>query len=151
MSAFTILAALATLIGWAYRDRTPDFGSYIPEPAAAREALEAVMRAWVEGRPLDAPAATKPDVYAVDKQRKPGQKLTRFEILGEVSSERARAFAVRLVFEAPKESKVVRYIVVGVNPVWVFHPVDYESICQWTHPMDKPSDAEPAAVSEPTP
>ena len=108
--------------------------------AAARKAVAAVLDAWAEGRPAGASAATRPDVYVVDKHRRPGQRLARYDILGELSHDKARDFAVRLRLENPDERPVVRFLVVGIDPLWVFREEDYAMITHWMHPMEGPSD-----------
>ena len=59
-------------------------------------------------------------------------------------SDETRAFAVRLSLENPPEVQVVRYLVVGNDPLWVFRQEDYEMISHWEHPMPAavPKDAE---------
>jgi hypothetical protein len=135
------LGAVLTLCGPGCGGRARGFEQFIPEPGPARSALTAVLAAWAEGRPPEAPAATRPEVYVVDKQRRPGQRLARFEVLGEVAAEKARGFAVRLNFEDPDGQDVVRFLVVGTDPVWVFRQEDYEMISHWMHPM-KPGEGE---------
>ena len=75
-------------------------------------------------------------VNVVDKGRKPGQRLVRSEVLGEVAAETGRGFAVRLHFEDPEAEVVDRYIVIGTGPVWIFRQHDYEMISHWMHPME---------------
>lgn len=72
----------------------------------------------------------------VDKHRLAGQRLLRYEVLGEVTTEKARGFAVRLTLESPDEQKMVRFLAVGVEPIWVFRQEDFEMISHWMHPMD---------------
>jgi hypothetical protein len=131
---------LAVLPAAGCRDEAPGFASFVPEPAAARAAVVAALDAWKRGEPPDSVVGKDPTVNVVDKQRPPGRPLTRYEILGEVSAENARGFAVRLGFEGGEESPVVRYLVVGRGPVWVFRQEDYDMISHWTHPMGEPQD-----------
>jgi hypothetical protein len=105
---------------------------FIPEPAIARKTLAAMLDEWRDGRD---PAT----VNVVDKHRLPGQRLVRHEILGEVATDGARGFAVRLTLENPDEEPVVRYYVIGVEPIWVFRQEDFELISHWMHPMEGPT------------
>ncbi|HEY2154196.1 MAG TPA: hypothetical protein VGH33_01105, partial [Isosphaeraceae bacterium] len=85
---------------------------FVPEPAAARAAVATMLDEWREGKD-DKTGAT---VNVVDKGRKPGQRLVRSELLGEVAAETGRGFAVRLTFDNPAEERVDRYIVIGTGP-----------------------------------
>lgn len=122
------------------------FERYIPAPEAARGAVALVMDGWSKGLSPDETVGKKPEVHVVDKHRKPGQHVARYEILGEVSAENARGFAVRVTFDDSDEPQVVRYLVVGADPMWVFRQEDYEMISHWMHKMDEPADraGEPA-------
>jgi hypothetical protein len=104
---------------------------FIPEPAIARKTLAAMLDEWRDGR-------DPTTVNVVDKHRLPGQRLVRHEILGEVATDGARGFAVRLTLENPNEEPVVRYFVIGVDPIWVFRQEDFELISHWMHPMEGP-------------
>lgn len=79
----------------------------------------------------------------VDKQRRPGQRLKSFAILGRSEVENARQFTVRLDLDPTEAGDLVRYNVFGRKPVWVFRLEDYERISHWEHPMDDPA-AQPA-------
>jgi hypothetical protein len=144
---------LLAALGAALTPATPGCGSrpagfeqYIPPAGVARSAVAAVLKAWVEGRPPTEAAASHPEVYVVDKQRRPGQRLSRYEILGEFAGEKARGVAVRMTLENPDEESVVRYLVVGIDPVWVFRQEDFELISHWMHPMKKPDEGNEGEV-----
>ena len=136
------LATLALALGGCH-GRTEGFERYVPAPGPARAAVAAVLDAWRDGHPQGEGVGPRGDVHVVDSQRRPGQKLARYEILGEVSADRARAFAVRLTLTGPDEEKVVRLLAVGLDPLWVFRQEDFEMISHWMHPMDEASDASP--------
>jgi hypothetical protein len=123
--------------------RAEGFERFIPPSATARVALTAVLDAWREGRPPEEGVGPKRNVHVVDKQRKSGQRLARYEILGEVIANKGRGFAVRLSFENPEEQPVVRFLVVGIEPLWVFRQEDFEMISHWMHPMDEEKPKEP--------
>jgi hypothetical protein len=144
---FALLVAISGTFVPACREEPKGFERYIPPPEAARGAVTLVMDGWRKGLTPDQTVGKAPEVHVVDKHRLPDQHLAQYEILGEVTAENARAFAVRVVFEGSDEPQVVRYIVVGTDPMWVFRQEDYEMISHWMHKMDEPSDraGEPAA------
>ena len=83
-----------------------------------------------------------------DKQRRPGDRLRSFAILGETEGENVRQFTVRLEVEGDDAPRLVRYNVLGRDPVWVFRLEDYEMISHWQHPMNEP---EPPPADKPAP
>ena len=115
---------------------------FIPSPAVTESAVKAAMEAWMNGQPTGPIEGTKPLIQLVDSQRKPGQVLTSYEILGEVPGNGARCFAVRVQLANPEKQERLRYAVVGIDPLWVFRLEDYEMLCHWAHPMGerKPSE-----------
>jgi hypothetical protein len=149
----TLRLTLATLalMACGCRGRTKGFERYVPPPAPARAAVVAVLDAWRDGRPPGAGVGPRHDIHLVDNQRRPGQTLARYEVLGEVTYDNARAFAVRLSLENPAEEKVVRFLAVGLDPLWVFRQEDFEMISHWMHPMDKDKTSEQPAEPGPRP
>jgi hypothetical protein len=104
---------------------------FIPPAELARTALEAVLVDWQAGhepRSIDGLAV---GVHLVDKQRKKKQTLAEFEILGEAPCEAARCFAVRVKLQNPDVEEKVRFLIVGIDPLWVFRQEDYENLSQW--------------------
>jgi hypothetical protein len=71
-----------------------------------------------------------------------------FEVLGPIDLGVGRGFTVRLDLAPEQEGQpaeqVVRYVVFGVDPLWVFRLEDYERISHWEHAMDPDVD-EPGA------
>jgi hypothetical protein len=123
-------------------DRWDDDASgpaFLPGWSEARQALESALAAW-RAAPSPLPASgDSPAVQFVDKQRRPGQRLLSFEILGQSDVENARQFTVRLRLEHDESPRLVRYNVLGRNPVWVFRLEDYEMIAHWEHDMSEPA------------
>ena len=68
-------------------------------------------------------------VQFVDQKRKPDQRLSSFQILGQTEIENARQFTVRLNLDGEESPQLVKYNVLGRNPVWVFRLDDYEMFC----------------------
>ena len=128
------------MLGCGLRDRRPSEPSYLPDPAAARRAVEAALEAWRNADP-SAPTPDPPGVKFVDQHRKPGRRLLQFQVLGEVAVENARQFTARLELDGEPEPVLVRYIVFGIRPTWVFRLEDYELISHWEHKMDEPEAA----------
>jgi hypothetical protein len=119
---------------------------FVPSSEGARAALAAVLEDWHAGlapRHID---RLDVGVEVIDKQRKEGQELADFEILGEVPGEGGRCFAVRLVLRDPDAEFKARFVVVGINPLWVFRQEDYDLLNHWEHAMpdEQPPDSEPA-------
>jgi hypothetical protein len=116
----------------------------VPDSAEARKVVAAAMAAWAGGRPAGMLDTRAPHVQVVDSFRKPGQKLKGFEIVAETASPRARTFSLRLHLVEPDERPLVRYLVVGIDPVLVFRQEDYELLTHFEHKMDP----EPRQASE---
>jgi hypothetical protein len=116
------------------------YDRYIPAAAAAREALEAGLASWQAGLPPSKITDRSPAVEVVDPHRRPGQRLKRYEVVGEAGGDGPRCFTVRLTLDNPPEDKKVRYCVMGLDPLWVFRQDDYEMFSHWecAEPEKKP-------------
>lgn len=119
--------------------RSADIEHYTPETGTARAALEAALNEWRNGQPPGEIRGASPAVQVVDTHRRPEQRLERFEILGEVGGDAGRCFSVRLTLANPSEEEKLRFIVVGISPLWVFREDDFTMLTHWDHPM--PSEA----------
>lgn len=124
----TVLAALSA--GCREEPKTP-VAQYVPTSESARAGLVQVMDDWLEGISPEDSGARHPKVHIVDQTRRPDQRLVRYEIMGEMPADNARAFAVRVHYDGADESEVVRFLAVGVEPLWIFREEDYETI--WMH------------------
>jgi hypothetical protein len=104
---------------------------FTPSSEKARQALEAALTHWQAGNASGPVPGTAPVVQAVDTKWKAGQKLQGFEILGEdaPNSEGAvpRFFKVRLT-PANGPPQEARYVVVGIDPLWVYREEDYKAM-----------------------
>lgn len=151
--------ALATLL-IAGCGRSSGVERYIPEEKVAKTALDAALEAWCAGTPAGAVANTSPVVYVTDTHRRPGQELRTFEILGPVPGNAPRCFAVKLVFDKPAAEERARFVIVGIDPLWVYRQEDYDLLTHWEHkmpPADEPasspvanSASQPIAAPTPT-
>jgi hypothetical protein len=104
---------------------------FVPADDRARAALQAVLDAWKEGQPTSRITTSSLAVEVADSQRRPGQKLTTYEILGEVPGDGPNCFAVRLELDKPRQELKVRYIVIGLDPIWVFRHEDFQMMEHW--------------------
>ncbi len=112
--------------------------AFVPSWAEARQALESSLSAWRDA-PLPLPASFDTHaVQIVDKTRKPDQRLLSFQILGQSDIENTRQFTVRLNLEGEESPQLVKYNVLGRDPVWVFRLDDYELLSHWQHDMSPP-------------
>jgi hypothetical protein len=107
--------------------------SYIPPAATAREALEAALTAWQNGEAMGKIDTISPPVQVVDTSYWfKGRKLAGYEILDEEARDDGnRGFSVRLQLEQPQDAPVVRYVVVGRSPLWVYRQEDFERLGNW--------------------
>jgi hypothetical protein len=126
---WTIVIGYAVLLTGCRPDRTAD--RFIPPTRTARQALEAALQSWREGRPAGKVEGTSPQVYVVDTCRRPDQTLKSFTILGETAGEGPRCLAVRLRLDHPEEEQRARFVVFGVEPLWVYRYEDYEMMIHW--------------------
>jgi hypothetical protein len=115
--------------------KTQQFERFVPDPATARAALESALTGWQKGESPRAIDGQSRDVQFVDTHRLVTQTLQHFEILGEVGSDAGRCFSVQITLANPTEEQKVRFIVIGVNPVWVFREEDLTMLTHWDHPM----------------
>jgi hypothetical protein len=88
---------------------------------------------------------TTPAVQYVDELRPQGQRLLGFQILGEVPGGGPRTFTVALETDDPSGKQTARYVVVGVDPLWVFRQEDFDKMAHWEMDMnhDEPAAQEP--------
>ncbi|MFO0943307.1 MAG: hypothetical protein U0930_21440 [Pirellulales bacterium] len=130
-STLAILAiALVALTGCARKAQ-----DYVPSQSVAEDAIRATLQAWKETDTIGELPNTKPSIYVTDNKRKRDQKLSDFTILGEVSGTAGRTYMVELALINPKEKIKAQYIVVGIDPLWVFRQEDYELLMHWDHHM----------------
>jgi hypothetical protein len=149
------LAAILLLAIAAGCRTSDEDGPFVPSPAVAAGAVGKALDAWVAGRPASVgPEGKPPEIGLVDSDRIGGRTLRGYEILGPIDLGIGRGFTVRLDLEptGPDDSPetVVRYVVFGQGPVWVFRLEDYERIAHWEHKMDPDEEGEPAPAEPAT-
>ena len=127
-------------------DSTNPESRYTPQVAVSERALDAALDAWQKQSSQPLALEDKTSVLVIDQYRRPGQTLTAYKILGEVSGAHGRWFEVKLELDHPAQVEQVRYVVVGIKPLWVFRQPDYEMLSHWDHPM--PEATPPKAPSD---
>lgn len=134
--AATALLVLAPILACdAGRDEKPP--AFLPSWTEARQALEWALSAWRDSREPPRQISS-PKVQFVDQQRGPGDRLSTYQILAQTDIENGRQFTVRLTLANDETPRLVRYIAIGREPVWVFRLEDYDLISHWEHKMDEP-------------
>ncbi|HET6575915.1 MAG TPA: hypothetical protein VFG68_20100 [Fimbriiglobus sp.] len=125
MRGLTLSVGLLLLAGCSPGGKVEDF---TPPADNARKALEAALNHWKAGNPPGTVSGTSPAVEVLDSKWKAGQKITGYEVLGEdAAGPGPRTFKVRLTLArgSPVE---VRYVVVGIDPLWVYRDEDYKKL-----------------------
>jgi hypothetical protein len=115
---------------------TPEPIPIVPDSARGRQAIKAAMETWKAGHPVGIVEPTTPRVQVVDTHRTPGQDLLDYEILSDSADPRVRTFSLRLTLSTSEERPVVRFLVVGIDPILVFRQEDYELLMHWEHRME---------------
>ncbi len=104
---------------------------YVPPPDTAREALEVALKAWQGGSPPGKVERPGAGVFFVDNCRPEGQRLRGYAVLGEAPGEGPRCFAVKLRLEGQDEEQLARFVVFGIDPLWVYRYEDFEMMIHW--------------------
>jgi hypothetical protein len=104
------------------------YDKYIPSEDKARQALEAALNAWRDGKKPGPVEGAPMPVQVVDSEWRAGKKLQSYEIIGEEPNEGPRVFSVRLTLQRPTgQEATIRYYVVGKDPLWVYREADYKA------------------------
>lgn len=118
-----------------------DPARFVPAPDLARQAVVAVLDSWRSGEPVRKVGVPPRSVLVADTHRRPEQSLESFRILGEAPLADGRRFVVRLQLSNPRQKERAQFLVIGVDPLWVFRQEDYDMIAHWDHPMTEPAPA----------
>ena len=122
----------------AANEREQAFARFTPSPEAAHAALDCAMRSWQRGEPAGPIAGVaSPAVFLVDNCRRPEQMVERYTILGEAAGDGPRCYAVRVTFSNPAEEQRLRFVVLGVDPLWVYRCEDYQMLMHWECGLDE--------------
>ena len=129
------------------RQGTPDI--QVPSLESSKAALVTSLEAWkADHRVSGVLIGSKPAIGVVDATRA-DRPLLDYEIVGPLMVDgKGQPFAVRLVLGEPREALATRYIIMGLDPLWVFRQEDFERMIHWEHKMDDgettPSSGPPA-------
>ena len=125
MRGLTLSVGLLLLAGCTPGGKVEDF---TPPADNARQALEAALNHWKAGNKPGSVPGTSPTVEVLDSKWKAGQKITAYEILGEdPAGPGPRTFKVRLTLDKGSPVEVM-YIVVGIDPLWVYRDEDLKKV-----------------------
>jgi hypothetical protein len=111
---------------------------YVPAADRARTALEATLDSWRIGQAPGMISKESLNIHVVDSTRRPGQKLAGFEVLGPAAGDSPSCYAARLQLEQPAQELVARFVVLGIDPVYVLR---YEDFVMMEHWCDMPDPA----------
>lgn len=139
-AGLTVLFLISSLPGCRKARTNAD---YIPSPNQSQDALTIALEAWKAGQPSGPVAGTSPEVHVTDSSRVSSQSLDDYQILGEVPGNAPRCFAVKLKLSDPLEEKRERYVIVGIDPLWIFRHEDYDLLLHWEHQMPPASKEDP--------
>ncbi len=117
---------LVLLLGAGCSNRGYD--RFVPAETTARQALETALTAWKNGQRPGRIETGPPAIDMVDTKWKAGQKLGKYEILKEEPGVGPRWFSVRLTLQSPAGEQVVRYVVLGKDPLWVYREEDFKRL-----------------------
>jgi hypothetical protein len=104
----------------------PSQKDYLPAEERARAALESALGAWQNGQPIGQVAGAGSTVQVVDSQWKAGRRLAGYQIVNAEMENVPPRFTVKLQVQGAAEQEV-RYLVVGIDPLWVYREDDYQS------------------------
>ncbi len=139
LRGWTAAALLALLAGCG-----PGPERFVPAEEKARQALETALTAWQHGEPRGPVAGTTaPVVQFVDSHHKTGRRLRSFAVLGLAPGSGPRVFTVKLSLDGPEQEVRERYVVMGLDPLWVLHEEDFDMLAHWEHHMTAPATGTP--------
>ena len=150
------IGVLAVIVCAGCGTRQPDAPrSLLPDPQIARRALEDALEEWRASPSTDTTSASRKSMIFVDQQRRPGQKLREFAVLGDSVVDNCRRYVVRLSLAEPDESLLAAYYVFDKQPIWVYRAEDFDMMMRMDMaPEDGPpsggvlgSEEPPKAVS----
>lgn len=141
----TVVFGLTVVLACGCHDRTVDFK---PTNDVAENALMRALEDWRAGKLAGEISGSKPTIHISDTARNPKQTLESFKILGETPGRSGRTFAVELSLKHPDEKLKTEYIVVGIDPLWIFRREDFELLMHWDHRMPKLPKETNASVKE---
>jgi hypothetical protein len=129
------VAFCAILVGSApgcdHSRQEPATPGYMPGWDEARQSLVSALTAWRDALSPSPTSSNTDSVQFIHKRLQPNQRLRAFEILAQSDIENARQFTVRLDLEGEESPQLVKYNIVGRDPVYVFRLEEYEMLSHW--------------------
>lgn len=114
--------------------RTADPARFIPAEADARTALETALESWrTNGTRGQVPDAVSPTLHLIDSQVPANKRPSSFVILGAAPGDGPRVYTVKLTFEQPSAESKARYVIFGLDPVWIMRQEDFDMMTHWEH------------------
>lgn len=107
-----------------------DNARFTPAADAAKSSLETALTAWRNGKPCGA-VESKPPIHVVDSIWQGGAKVETFQIgEEEAADDGTKRFVVKLTMKEAKgvRESEVRYVVHGLEPIYVFREDDYKRV-----------------------
>jgi hypothetical protein len=100
---------------------------FIPKEAQSRQTLTTALTAWKNGEKWEKIPAGRSSIEVLDNKWRAGQQLADFQILeAEPAGQGPQWFTVKLIMKKPVGELKVRYVVVGIDPLWVYREEDYK-------------------------
>jgi hypothetical protein len=109
-------------------NRNRSHSDFLPAEDKARKALETALTTWQNGGPVGKIVNGPPAIEVIDSKWKAGQKLQSYQILQAVPGDGPARFVVRLTLKQPPGEQEVRYVVLGLDPLWVYREEDYKKL-----------------------
>lgn len=113
---------------------------FTPSTDVAKTSLETALTAWRDGKPCG-PVEAKPPVHVVDSVWQAGAKVESFTIGDEEDlGDGTKQFVVKLTMKEAKGAREseVRYVVHGLEPVYVFREDDYKRVLNMDNNPEPP-------------
>jgi hypothetical protein len=92
----------------------------------AKNAVEACLNAWKEGKPPGTIATTPTAIEAIDSQWASKQELADYTLGPVQNGEGNRTFPAKLTLKSPSAQVETRYVVIGGGPIFVYRDEDYQ-------------------------
>lgn len=134
---FPVLAMASCLVlSFGCGKQRLDPARYKPSVDTSLRALTAAMEHWKSGKHNGEVESDLPvTVMLLNSQANRGQTLQEYEILGEVAGDGVRTYGVRVRLTNPTTDERIRFYIVGIDPIWVWHQEDYEMVTRWEDAM----------------
>jgi hypothetical protein len=121
-TALIVLLALAACLGCG----NGGTDQFLPSENVSRKALETALTAWQNCQPMDQVGSASPAIQVAEPRWKAGQKLGGYEIVKEDNEDGHTYYSVKLKLKGAAREPLVRYVVVGKDPLWVYNEEEFK-------------------------